>query len=327
MWFFISSTAKVQFCLNSFSTYVLFSWHTQIFYRTEFLMCKYFPFCIHFLLREICALLFHVICSDIWVQRNKIGLVELGNRALLAGFSEAHGLVVQQLSAFSVFMWVMRTFTQVPPKSWESENSWKERIAQSKVHNLSLRHPGRMREHVSTKLSKRRKYPRDRDGEESCLPPWWQKPWLYSCSFCCFSLVKEFLQYLQWCCFSLSPISISTIPALSLPTPLHSVHWNFPPVPVICVGRVLPVAHPRTALLANFNSREQLFHLAGCRIFSSNPEKERHDVNTSNVYKGANDVTDVTRMQLQQFLNSNCMDELPSHFLTVTFSMPFLIIP
>lgn len=192
-----------------------------------------------------------------------------------------------------------------------------------------------MREHVSTKFRKRIKHPRDSD--ESCLPLWWQKSWLYSCCFHSFSLVKEFLQYLWWCCFSLSPISISTIPApFFLPTSLHPVHWKFPPVPVICVEKQVPCAVRDAALdtspgagipeqpLANFSSRARLFHLADYRIFSNNPEKERCGANKQNIYRGANDGTCV---QLRQFLNSSCMAEHPSHFLTVTFSMPFLIIP
>lgn len=76
--------------------------------HTDFLQKKIsnmqiLPF-VHSVLAQgnMCSLLFRVLCSDICVQRNKIGLVGLGNRSLLAGFSEACGLVVLQLSA-SVF--------------------------------------------------------------------------------------------------------------------------------------------------------------------------------------------------------------------------------
>jgi len=78
--------------------------------------------------------------------------------------------------------------------------------------------------------------------------------------------------------------------------------------------------HPRAALLANCSG------LTLQAVGSSATTLKKKDVmGVSEISaRGANDVTG---MQLQQFLNSYCMAQYPSHFLTVTFSMPFLIIP
>lgn len=192
-----------------------------------------------------------------------------------------------------------------------------------------------MREHVSTKSSKRRMYQRNGDGEQSWLPLWWQKPWLYSCCLHNFSLVKEFLQYL-WQCYSPStPFpSVQSHLCSFLPLPLHPVHWELPPgqkwvpcsvMPPWMPALVLPSWSNWTSQAWDGNSREWLFRLAGCRNFSNIPEKERRDVNKQKHLQG--EANYVICVQLQQFLNSSCMAEwIPSHFLTFTFFMLFLII-
>lgn len=79
-------------------------------------------------------------------------------------------------------------------------------------------------------------------------------------------------------------------------TPLHPITFSalrVPTLPVICVGKQVPRAVHDAAWTASLGvgipeqlCREQLLHVAGCRILSNNPEKERCDVNRRSTCKG-----------------------------------------
>lgn len=154
-----------------------------------------------------------------------------------------------------------------------------------------------MREHVSTELSKRRKYPRDSDGRlfntlvaKSLIIFLLFSLFLFSWRvFTVFMMVlflpfPHFHQYNPSSFFSSYPIAPS---ALKVPTCASNLFGeaSAPCCLWRCPGCQPRCRYPRTTPLANFNSRERLFHLAGCRIFSNNPEKERCDVSKQNICK------------------------------------------